>query len=107
MRISIVSMMTMVSIFGWSMALLNTSEGYRGAFVAVSLLVIVCLMFGIAMVSPTDENGAINPEKNFIFQALEPTFKTVGIVCAAALVIVLLGLVVCVVWLLIAFALHP
>lgn len=107
MKFSIITLMTMISIFAWCMTLYNTADGYRGTFVAISLLVVVGVMFGIAMSSPKDENGAIDPERNIVFQAFEPTFKTVGIVCAAAIVILLLGLVICVIWLLVLFALHP
>jgi len=107
MRFSITNMMTIVSILAWGLALYSTSLEYRGAFVVVSLLVLVCLMFGIAMGSPKDENGTINPERNFVFQALEPTFRTVGIVCAGAIIFVLLGLIVCVIWLGVAFAMQP
>lgn len=96
MKFSIVSLMTVVSITAWCLALYNTPAAFRGTFIAVSMLAIICALFAIAMTSPVDEKGHIEAEKNWLLQAFEPTFKTAGIAFVAVVLVSIIMLLVAV-----------
>ena len=96
MKFSIVSLMTVVSITAWCLALYNTPAAFRGTFIAVSMLAIICALFAIAMTSPVGEKGNIEAEKNWLLQAFEPTFKTAGIAFVAVVLVSIIMLLLAV-----------
>ena len=75
MKFSIITLMTLTTLFCWCLALYQIPTEYRVNLVAGTFLSIPVIMLLIALSSGTNDEGSLDCDKNLLFEAFEPTFK--------------------------------
>ena len=94
MRFSLNTLISVTTLAAWFFGLVQVPRGYRGAFIASTILLIVLTLFAIAMTARRDEKtGMLDYEKCTLLNALEPTLKiSLVLVGIAILTIVAFGI---------------